>query len=238
MKVLVTRPRADQDQTLSRLSELGIAALSSPVMEIVSLDFSLPDRDWQAILSTSRNGLRALSSGQIELLRSFPLYCVGRKTEQLARQLGFEQVRPASSDVRSFRPDLLDHLDPAKGPLLYLTTMHRTGDLGNALEKAGFEISLFEVYEARALPHLSDEVVSAIRKGSLDGVLLYSARTARLFVDLIDIHDLGQAASGLTYFCLSQAVASVIGKRDYPLVVADRPNEASLLAYVKKAHNY
>lgn len=238
MKVLVTRPAIDQDQTLSRLCDLGVAAISSPVMEVVSLDFILPDRDWQAVLSTSRNGLRALSSAQIESLRSFPVYCVGQKTADLARQLGFEAVRSASADVRSFGPDLLDGLDSSKGPLLYLTTPHRTGDLGDVLRQAGFEVALFEVYETRALARLTEEAIDALKQDRLDGVLLYSARTARLFVELIDAHDLGQAACDLTYFCLSPAVASVIAKRGYRRAVADRPNEISLLECVKNAHNY
>lgn len=238
MKVLVTRPVVDQDQTLSRLDDLGVAALSSPVMEIVNLDFALPDRDWQAVLSTSRNGLRALSPTQVMSLRPFPFYCVGKKTEDFARELGFEDVRSASSDVRSFQPDLLKSLTFDQGPVLYLTTPHRTGNLGAVLKNAGFEVALFEVYETCSIDFLNDEAVAAIKQRSLDGVLLYSARTARLFLELIDIHDLGSTASTLTYFCLSPAVASILEKRGYLHVVADRPNETSLLACVKKAHNY
>ena len=238
LKLLVTRPLEDQEQTLTALAELGLVGLSSPVMEARRLAFSLPKEDWQAVVVTSRNGLRMLDDEQLQQVRHHPLFCVGGKTSALANELGFDDIRFVSSDVKELAQVCERALVPDAGPLLYLTARHRTGRLGDALDNIGVCYSLLELYEMVAIERLDDAALAAIKDGSLGGVLLFSRRTAELFVALIDRYHLHSHAQKLTFFCLSSAVASPILQRGYPLVVASAPNEHSLLACAKKGDNY
>lgn len=238
MRLLVTRPALDQQQTCDALQAMGIEALSAPVMEAQRLSFTLPDEVWQAVVITSRNGLRALKETELTHLQDKPLFCVGEKTERLARELGFSNHRLTAPDMASLAPPLLAALDPAKGPLLYLTAKHRSGDLTEQLAAHGQAFALIEAYEMVAASCLPDEVISAICENQLDGVLLYSLRSCHLFLMLADAKGLGDALAGLTFYCLSPAIATSVEEAGYPLVVADTPNEDSLLACVKKGRNY
>lgn len=238
MRVLVTRPQADQAQTLSALADLGLSGLSCPVLDVDWLDFAIPLEPWQAVVATSRNGLRALAAEDLASLVSVPLFVVGRKTEILAVELGFRQVSPASRDAAHLGQGSLGQLSAEAGPILYLTARHRSGNLVEELEQAGFGVHLVELYQTKAVDRWPEDIIQNIKNRQLGGVLLYSARTARLFVERLDQYGLDDAATNLTFFCLSPAVASVLSERDYPLVVAEAPNEASLLASVRNAHNY
>ncbi|WP_180966920.1 uroporphyrinogen-III synthase [Cohaesibacter celericrescens] len=241
MKILVTRPDADQKQTIGLLSGLGIEAVSSPVMEAIKLPFMLPDRaselPWQAMVVTSRNALRMLESEQLAQLRSVALYCVGAQTETLARSLGFDTIGETSPDVAHLTDRLLDLFSPDAGPILYLTAKHRSGKLAQALDVDGFDYTLIESYEMVALSSLTEEAVAAIQTKRLDGVLLYSSRTSQLLLTLFEKHDLADDMQHVTFYCLSDAVASPLKPTGYPLVVSAAPNEQSLLACVKKDHN-
>ncbi len=238
MRILVTRPALDQDQTCNALQALGIESLSAPVMVAEALDFSLPEQSWQAVIVTSRNGLRMLDPAQVDQLGQRPLYCVGAKTESLARALGFQTIEMCAPDLADLTPALVSRLEPEGGPILYLTGRHRTGSLKNTLEAAGLSVTQVETYAMVASKALPDEACDAIEQGVIDGVLLYSQRSSQLFLSIARKQGLEAKLGGLTFYCLSPAIATLIEDAGYPLVVADAPNEKSLLASLKKGRNY
>ncbi|WP_157967552.1 uroporphyrinogen-III synthase [Cohaesibacter intestini] len=238
MRILVTRPALDQDQTCKALRALGIEPVSAPVMEAQGLQFCLSEQAWQAVVVTSRNGLRMLEPAQIAQLRLRPLYCVGAKTESLAHDLGFETIEMCAPDLAVLTPALVSRLNPAGGPVLYLTGRHRTGSLKAALETAGLRVEQVESYDMVASPTLPEDALTAIRKGGIDGVLLYSQRSSQLFLSIASEQGLEAQLGGLTFYCLSPAIATLIKEAGYPLVVADAPNEKSLLASLEKGRNY
>nr|WP_321442793.1 uroporphyrinogen-III synthase [uncultured Cohaesibacter sp.] len=238
MRILVTRPALDQDQTCKALRALGIEPLSAPVMVAEALDFSLPEQSWQAVVVTSRNGLRMLERAQVAQLGQRPLYCVGTKTESLARALGFQTIEMRAPDLADLTPALVSRLAPQGGPILYLTGRHRTGSLKDTLEAAGLSVAQVETYVMVASKALPDDICDAIGQGAIDGVLLYSKRSSQLFLSIAREHGLEAKLGGLTFYCLSPAIATLIEDAGYPLVVADAPNEKSLLASLKKGRNY
>ena len=237
MKILVTRPEIDQHQTIKALETLGVEVLASPVMAIVPLSLSFPDASWQALVVTSRNGLRMVADDQLEPLKSVPLYCVGKRTADLAAALGFTKVAFVAPNGAELEKQLLSALDPQNGEILYLAGKVRSGRLAEALSAHGFSVRLCEVYESQALTCLSDEVCEAIRTEQLDGILLYSQRSCRLFLSLIEQMGLSEHLHKAIFYCLSPAVALPLEGLGYPLVVAEAPNERSLLACVQNGHN-
>ena len=237
MKILVTRPEIDQQQTIKALETLGLEGIASPVMEIVPLPFSLPDDIWQALVVTSRNGLRMVAGDQLERLKGLPLYCVGNRTADLARALGFAKIVVIAPNVAVLKRRLIAEMDPQKGGILYLAGKVRSGALDAALLAHGFSISLCEVYESRPLTGFSATVCEIIRSGQLDGILLYSQRSCRLFLSLVEKTGLSEHLHSAIFYCLSPAVALPLERLGYPLVVAEAPNERSLLACVQNGHN-
>lgn len=240
MHLIVTRPRADADKLKSRLEANGHTATVAPLLTIRNDDkATIPDTDWQAIAVTSANALTALSSIAIpKNLKAVPVYAVGPASARLADDLGFTDVRQAAGDMIALQDLMKQQLQPGRAPILYLTGKVRSGDLAADLGADGFTVERVELYEAVAAAQLPSRARQAIRSGKADGVLLYSARTADTWLQLIEQSGLQVAAARLTHFCLSQAVAEKIRSgldRNVSIVVSGNPDDDSMLEAVEEA---
>ena len=80
---------------------------------------------------------------------------------------------------------------------------------------------------------LREATAQALGAGEIDGVLLYSKRSAEVFRELVDRAALTPSLREMAVFVLSSAVAEplnsvAIGR----LGIADEPNEAAMMAMI------
>lgn len=237
MRLIVTRPAEDAAPLCRWLAAAGHEPILSPLLEIRPVaDLSMPARDYQAVLITSANGARALA-GRPEMERLKPLHvlAVGRASAEAAREAGFGQVEEAGGDVAALARMALETLSPQEGPLLYVSGAVATGDLASTLAAAGFDVDRVIAYEARAAEALPEPCAAALEAGRAEGVLLYSPRTARIWVSLVEAAGLAPAAARVVHYCLSGNVAAAVRDGiadDVPLQVASRPDEFALLEMI------
>ena len=233
--VLVTRPVADAGPLAAVLAAHGIAARLEPLLLIEFLPGPpLALAGVQAILATSANGVRALSL-RTEC-RALPLFAVGNATAREARVQGFITVESASGDVEALAALVKRRLDPTQGTLLHVAGTALAGDLATDLASAGFACRREVLYRARTAERLSEETAAALRADLIDGVLLYSPRTAATFVHLVRAAGLAAQCARLRAFCLSAAVAAAVSQTAWKAVVtAAMPTEAALVAAVARA---
>jgi len=202
VRVLLTRPREDSEPLAAALRERGVGALIEPLLIVELLPGSPLDLDQvQALLATSANGVRAFAAR--EAGRGLPVYAVGDATARIARETGFGSVESASGDVDSLADLIRRRLDPADGALLHVAGTAVAGDLASSVEAAGFRYRRVVLYRARKAGRLSPEAVRAIRDRNVDGVILFSPRTAATFVALVAEAQSIEACRNLTAFCLS-----------------------------------
>ncbi|MEM9473090.1 MAG: uroporphyrinogen-III synthase [Pseudomonadota bacterium] len=234
MHLIVTRPRADADKLKSRLQANGHTVTVLPLLTIEIDDrISIPDTAWQAIAVTSANALRALQSiGIPDRLKAVPVFAVGPASARLADELGFADVRQATGDMIALRDLMKQDLKPEAAPILYLTGKVRSGDLAADLHSDGFSVQRVELYEAVAATQFPARAKQVVGTGKADGVLLYSARTADIWLQLVGQSDLQAEAAKLTHFCLSQAVAERVRSglgRKVSIVIPGNPDDDSML---------
>ena len=101
MVVLVTRPAPDNEATAQALRQRGFEPLLAPMLSFQALPFQLEQgREFRGLIITSSNALRAVAaSPQLPRLRDLPVFAVGARTAQAARELGFPNVRAAEGDA-------------------------------------------------------------------------------------------------------------------------------------------
>ena len=158
---------------------------------------------------------------------------VGPQSRTAAHAAGFTRVTEAAGDVGSIAAEAAKELEPGGGPLLYLSGEETSGDLEGVLGKSGFEIDrviMYAAVPARALPAM---VAGAIRRRAADGVLLYSRRTALVWIKCIAAAELGPYMDKVTHFCLSGAVASVIPS-GWPTKTASNSSEQAMFELIAK----
>jgi uroporphyrinogen-III synthase len=229
MRVLVTRPRADSVELVAELADRGHTASIEPLLDIRVRDVTPDSSGVQALLITSANGVRAFA--ELSQTRDLPVLTVGEASAEAARKAGFKDVISADGDAQALARLAIDTLDPADGTLFHAAGTVTAGELEATLSAADFDVRRTPLYEAVPAENLSSATRTALESGTLDAVLFFSPRTAKVFVRLLYEEGITHVCRGIEAVCLSQAVASALQGIVWAGVrVAERPERAALLA--------
>ncbi len=176
------------------------------------------------MLVTSGNGAAGLSPALAGLGRATPVLAVGDRTAGAMRGNGFADVRSAAGDQRELAALASATLAPGAS-LLIATGEDRKPALEAALKEAGFAVTLWVRYRARAASALPEPAREALAQGRVTHVVHYSRRAAETFAALA-----GPLAAGPLHLCLSADVAEgLAGIEPGRVRVASAPDEAHLM---------
>ncbi|HEY5217042.1 MAG TPA: uroporphyrinogen-III synthase [Pseudolabrys sp.] len=232
MRLVVTRPQADSERSATALRARGHQVLVAPLMRVEPVMADCAG-GWGAIIVTSANAPGALAADPARAaLLKLPVFAVGRRSADAARQAGFSDVSAAGGDVRDLVRLIAERRADASGPLLYLAGEDRAADLIGELSVHGIAAEMRIVYRAVTTP-FPPELIAALKNGEIDAVLHFSRRSA-------DNYLAGARAAGLLaqalaprHVCLSAAIADPLtGAGATGIVIAARPDEAALLDLV------
>lgn len=222
MKLIITRPHGDAAPLQAKLVALGHQCLLMPLLKIMPrAAVHVPAKFYQAICITSANAVAQTVSGVDP--GDTPLYCVGPQSATAARAAGFQQVESQGGDVNGLTVFLENALSPVQGPILYLSGAETSGDLEGRLQAMGFAVDRVVCYDA--MPQHPGGLKAALSRA--EGVLLYSPRTAKLWVEALAKEGIKQPR--LQHFCLSDRVAAAL-PQSWARSIAQTPDELSLLA--------
>lgn len=235
MRALITRPEEDAGPIAAELAARDIEPVIEPLLTIEPIADAAVSLDGvQAVLVTSRNGVRALAAAISA--RDIPVFAVGESSAALAREMGFEHVLSAAGDNRALEALAADRLDPGDGALLHASGKAAAGDLAGALGRRGFDVRRTMLYEAVAATVLSERVRALIAGHEVELALFFSPRTAETFVILVRDAGLESACKFVTGVCLSPAVTQKLeGVAWRALLVAERPDLEAMTAAVDAA---
>ena len=238
MRLLVTRPVEDAERQAAKLEALGHQVLIRPLLEIEYPPLT-PLRlvGVQALVVTSVNALRGLArNASFEAATRLPVYCVGAATAEFARHLGFGHVISGSGTAKDLVPLITHTVRPNSGALLYMTGRQVSFDLETPLKSSGFEIPRLIVYEAQETGEQETaRFAEAIRAG-VDGVLLMSPRTAKIFVSLLKSFQLEREVRATTCYCYSEAISKPLGEIDgLTIAISSHPTEAEFIKLIGPA---
>ena len=227
MRIIVTRPQADGERTATVLEALGHDVLVAPLMRIEPVAVALAGT-WSAIVITSANALQAAAAPE---LKSLPVFAIGSRTAEAARQAGFAVVSAANGDTKDLVRLIAARSAGAKAPLLYLAGEDRAGDLVAELATQGIRAQMKIVYRAVAEP-FPTVLAAALEAGDVDAVLHFSRRSAELFIQGAKASGVAGPAEDVRHLCLSAQVAEPLAGASR-IAVAPRPEEAALIALLR-----
>ena len=229
MRLLNTRPLEDAASLTQALEDLGHDVISAPLLRIEDIAATLPDLSGIfGLLATSANGLRAFAKKSDR--RDIKVFAVGDATARTAADMGFSGVSTASGDVEALAQLVKAECQPSDGALLHVAGTTVAGDLGGELQAAGYDVQRLVLYKATVADKLPSGLKKMLSAGDVDGVLLYSPRTAATFVALVLAAGLEKACATADVWCLSLAVAAKV--RNLPwrnIHTSRRPEQAALL---------
>jgi len=228
MRILITRPLPDGERTAAALRARGHEVMLTPLMQVRPVPAVLAG-NWSAVIITSANALRVLSAAQLAPLLKLPLYAVGERSAEAARDAGFRGIRSAQGDASALIRLIEERYANEAAPHLYLAGVDRAADIAGALAGKGIKVETVEVYRTMTTG-FPPELIAALEQSRLDAVLHFSRRSADNFVIGARTVGLVAQALALKHLCLSAQVAEPLtaaGARN--VAVASRPDEASLL---------
>jgi uroporphyrinogen-III synthase len=236
MRLVVTRPQSDGERTAAALRAAGHEVLLAPLMRVEPVDADLSG-NWGAVVITSANAPAAIAANpECATLADRPLFAVGRRSADAARQAGFPDVTSAGGDVRDLVRLIAERHADAKAPLLYLAGEDRAADLIGELAVHGVAAEMRIVYRAVTAP-FPPELIEAFKTHAVDGVLHFSKRSADNFLAGARAAGLAEAALAVRHYCLSAQIAGPLAAAGAARVaIASRPQEAALIELLQQSH--
>jgi len=182
--VIVTGPVHDLDPWVGAAESVGWTALARPLLEIQATGIDIVDLidglpDWICITSTSALAALDHAVQRMPELLTARFSCVGERTQERAKALGFKPALPASRDANAMAALLIDSLDGAARVLWPHGS--RSSWLGDELESAGHSVLAPIVYQTQ--PVNDHEALAG--SGSAHAILLASPSGVRAYVDKI-----------------------------------------------------
>jgi len=229
--LLLTRPiaqsRAFAHELESRFDNLK--CLISPLLEIQQTGVLPTLSPFQALIFTSVNGVQAFAARTDD--RRWPCFCVGDRTTAAAKSHGFSAI-----SANGGAPELIElvasTLSPTDGELLHVRGANAAGDIVTGLAAHGFKVRKSVLYRQLSLP-LSMQATKALAAGEIDGIPLFSPRTAQLLEAKL-ITNPAWPLDHITAFCISPNVTSVIKSLKLRHIeTAPTPTRSGMLAIIE-----
>ncbi len=208
-RFLITRAEPDAEETAQRLRALGHSPIVAPLRTLETIRAASPATPPRALIATSRNAFAG--APMPEAWRALPLYCVGVRTAEAARKVGFSALEIADGDVASLLGRIVgEHQRP--GRLVYLAGAPRRPELEDGLRALGCEIEVLLRYRMHSVPALPTAAARALEERACDAVLHFSAESAQVFFALAKAARLEEAARSVLHACLSPEIAGTVEK--------------------------
>ncbi len=170
--ILLTRPRAQSLRFAKGLA--GLNLVISPILEIRFRKPELDPRDFDALVFTSENAVRAAAS--FWDLSGLKGYAVGQRTADVGAEFGV-----ALSSANGNADDLvrLIRRDRPKGRLLHLHGLHSRGHICDSLIEFGLDTDSAVCYDQDECA-LTNEATDLLAREGVVLLPLFSPRSAAL----------------------------------------------------------
>ncbi len=228
--ILVTRPQPDADATAALLRMQGFAPLVDPLFIAEFTEASPGKQNYQAVLATSRNAIRALARcGVMADFKDIPLFAVGDETEAEARLAGFTKVEHAAHSALSLSRLVKERAVPMRGPLLYLTGRTRTAIIEAELAAGGFKLQPWEGYAMQPSKVFGPDTLDALKREAIAAILLFSGRASAHFLELGNVLE-EKILRVPQYICLSEQTALPLRQKGFEALVPSSPGVQAMIA--------
>jgi uroporphyrinogen-III synthase len=220
-RVWITRTAPGAARTAEAIRDLGFIPVVVPLLEVRPLEKAadLDLGDVAALAFTSVNGL---IFADLTLRRDWPVFAVGHRTAQAARDRGFTDVRSAGGDAEDLATLIAREWGArglSRGPGVLLVP----GAVSPSADMAGLLAGRVPV---RSMPVYETVETAVQTPAAFDIVLVHSARAAEALTQCLD----PLTAAGRTAVALSPQVAGPLEALGFAaLRIAARPDETSLL---------
>lgn len=232
MRVLVTRAEPAASRTKRKLVAIGHDPVLLPIFELVDTGGKIPENNYDGVIFTSANAVEVLSRRGWKPSASMrTAFCVGSRTAEAAKDLGFYECVVASGGGVALCEKIGNLSLPQNYRFFCPTTPDRSFDMRDHLALLGYCVDLADIYQTRKISFPHQTLQNAMKECKNGAVLVYSARSAGYLAELLDT-DLGKIdISAISLVGISKSATNIMLK--YPwrdVYVSNNPDEETMLS--------
>ena len=184
--VLVTRAEPGLSRSVAALEMAGYAPVSLPLFEVTDTGNELPADFEDHFIFTSANALEVLKRRNWHPSNEQAIaWCVGDKTAQAAREIGFVNVRSAAGGGARLVQQIADHGYESGSRFRYFTAPDRSYDVAGALGTHGHVVDTTEIYRVDLRRPTAEEFIAVMAKVKNGALFVYSKRSGDHLAGLI-----------------------------------------------------
>jgi uroporphyrinogen-III synthase len=207
MTILITRPLAAAKRTEQAFQSAGFETWIDPVLTIESLPVQIDPRAYDAIITTSANGVESFAA--VTQCRGTPIFCAGSASAAIAQELGFTSVfypeTPGGKElITLIERSSFKRFAYIRGEVVKVNIAQALQDTPNV------HVGTYVAYKTIPTLAWTDETVDLFRNGKITAITFYSEHSAQLTLDLLRTHDLLGYAPSITALCLSDPISDII----------------------------
>ena len=228
MKLIITRPLADSKRMQNYFELRGVECLINPLLEISYEKRSINFSNYDRVLLTSRHAVRSLVNKSLTFSKK-KVHACGRSTYAEVREFApeneyifHESVNDLVDAFRSSYP-----IDDSK--MLYLRGRDVTVDLKSIFQGTSIEIEDSVEYIARKKILFNKEALEEFNSGRQISVIIFSLRTAEIFLEALKKYNLGNKTSIIMAYCISKNIASMLQVKGIQSKILTEPTEDAIL---------
>ncbi|MBR9983569.1 MAG: uroporphyrinogen-III synthase [Wolbachia endosymbiont of Homalodisca vitripennis] len=230
--ILLTRPLLDSLSTRSTLKKYGYKVFIEPVFTIKYLNPDISTYEFDVVISTSKNSVKAFS--QICKEDGFSIITVGNSTMQAAKNLGFSDIISADSNVDGLISFIKSHYSNAI-KFLYIRGQEVSCDLKKRLSEEGFNVREVVLYKTITKRSLTNRCKNLLLDGKIDSIAFFSSQTARVFCSLVLKSGLSPVMNNTVAYTMSKNIADSLKLIKWKKIITSRlPTGESLIDIINK----
>lgn len=203
------------------LQQAGFVADLLSLTETQALSPQIEIKDYAAITITSINAFRHADPALLESLKHLPLFAVGVRTAEVARDYGFKTVIEGGGDAVRLAKTMAAHL-PHSAEVIYLAGRVRQPIFEERVQAAGLRMQVYDIYDTVATHPDPYTIIGQ----PYAAVLLYSGVTATSLIELQKQTQEALFHPLPKFFCIAPRVAELLPDhwRNFSFS-ADHPDE-------------
>ena len=237
MYVLLTRPKNESEELAEELFKFGMQVIIDPLLLITKMDGwereynTIKKNEIALIIFTSSNAIREFSS--YEKARNFDIAVVGRKSEFVAKNLGYKNIQVADGSALSLYSLMKE--EKRNGKILYVAGDSVTLEIADKLNEVGVAAKKIVVYKSSSALNLSHQTMQLLIENKINSAIFFSTKTAQTFVDLVKNGAIKFDLSSTKVFALSEKIAKVVSSLSwYKIYIANDTTSESVISLIKQ----
>lgn len=230
-KILITRPADVSLEFAGKIHDQGFEAVISPMLRPKALEnvIFMERMAEDGFIFTSPRAVKYFADIGDHINKKLPVYCVGPKTEDAARNAGFQDIRTGSGGGQELAALLVKEY-PNGAKMLHPCGEFVEDGFYKTLKDRNIEVAPLVVYTMEPIDKMTEDTLCELRTDDVLAAVFFSTRTAENFNHLVKLHGVGDHLAQMQAVCISKKVAEALDGDEWQnVIVSDRMNEAALL---------